>query len=105
VYVRYIYQQLSAIQAKVSLFLVVKNVNILSRKYSGPQKYLERREGGMGEGKRGRGWGCKEIGGIYISDQQENHPAENQRTENPTCNGETIYCIHIKRIQGTQTMF
>jgi hypothetical protein len=43
----------------------VKNVNILSRKYSGPQKYLERREGGMGRGKEGRG--CKEMGGnIYF---------------------------------------
>jgi hypothetical protein len=44
----------------------------------------------MGRGNEGGG-GCKEIGGIYISDQQENHPAENQRTENPTSNGETIY--------------
>jgi hypothetical protein len=45
----------------------VKNINILSRKYSGPQKYLERREGGMGEGKRGRGVGMQRNGGnIYF---------------------------------------
>jgi len=44
----------------------VKNVNILSRKYSGPQKYLERREGGMGRGKEVGGGMQRNRGNIYF---------------------------------------